>query len=71
MALPAAMQHGSIFSLGCIGNRVYTGLNEDEMYVVVRGRDLAALVDALTIITSANAALNDYATGRRSQLSTI
>jgi hypothetical protein len=31
----------------------------------------AALVDALTIITSATAALNDYAKGRRSQLSTI
>ncbi|MFI5057734.1 MAG: DUF169 domain-containing protein [Candidatus Acidiferrales bacterium] len=71
MALPAAMQHGSILSLGCVGNRVYTGLNEEEMYVVVRGRDLAALVNALTIITSANAALNDYAKGRRSQLSTI
>jgi hypothetical protein len=26
-------------SLGCMGNRVYTGLGEDEMYFVVRGRD--------------------------------
>jgi len=30
MALPATMQHGSILSLGCIGNRVYTGLTDDE-----------------------------------------
>lgn len=71
MALPASMQHGAILSLGCMGNRVYTGLGEDEMYFVLRGADVAAVADALTIITSANAALNDYATGRRSQLATI
>jgi uncharacterized protein (DUF169 family) len=71
MALPAAMQHGSILSLGCMGNRVYTGLGEDEMYVVLRGRDLAGVADALAVITSANAALNDYAKGRRAQLATL
>jgi hypothetical protein len=41
------------------------------MYFVLRGADLPAVADALTIITTANAALNDYATGRRSQLATI
>src|SRR5579862_3772899 len=71
MALPASMQMGAILSLGCIGNRVYTGLGEDEMYFVLRGKDLAAVADALAVITSANAALNQYATGRRSQLATI
>jgi uncharacterized protein (DUF169 family) len=71
MALPASLQHGAILSLGCMGNRVYTGLGEDEMYFVLRGADLAAVSDALTVITSANAALNEYATGRRSQLATI
>jgi uncharacterized protein (DUF169 family) len=71
MALPASLQHGAILSLGCMGNRVYTGLGEDEMYFVLRGQDLAAVVDSLTIITSANTALNDYAKGRRSQLATI
>ncbi|MGB7281696.1 MAG: DUF169 domain-containing protein [Candidatus Acidiferrum sp.] len=70
MALPASLQHGAILSLGCMGNRVYTGLGEDEMYFVLPGKDLAALGDALTIITSANAALNEYAAGRRSQLAT-
>ena len=71
MALPAAMQHGSLTSLGCIGNRVYTGLGEDEMYVVLRGKDLAAVAEALTIITNANTALKEYAIGRREQLATI
>ena len=71
MALPAAMQHGSILSLGCIGNRVYTGLAEDEMYLVIRGKDLAAVADALGVITTANAALKDYAKGRRQDLATL
>lgn len=70
MALPATMQHGSILSLGCMGNRVYTGLGEDEMYMVLRGGDVAAVADALGVINSANAALRDYAKGRREQLAT-
>ncbi len=71
MALPASIKMGAILSLGCMGNRVYTGLGEDEMYFVLRGADLVRLADALAVITSANVALNEYATGRRSQLATI
>jgi uncharacterized protein (DUF169 family) len=71
MALPASMRMGAILSLGCMGNRVYTGLGEDEMYFVVRGKDLAAVADALGVITGANAALQEYAAGRRSELATI
>lgn len=71
MALPASLQHGTITSLGCIGNRVYTGLGEDEMYVVLRGKDLPVVVEALNTIGSANTALFDYARSRREQLSTL
>lgn len=71
MALPASLQHGAILSLGCIGNRVYTGLGEDEVYVVLRGRDLAIVADALATIVSANAALSEYAAGRRQQLASL
>jgi uncharacterized protein (DUF169 family) len=71
MALPASLQHGAILSLGCMGNRVYTGLGEDEVYVVLRGDDVPAVADALGIISSANAALNEYARGRRQQLATL
>ncbi|MGA8220112.1 MAG: DUF169 domain-containing protein [Candidatus Acidiferrales bacterium] len=71
MTLPASLEHGAILSLGCIGNRIYTGLAEDELYLVVRGRDLSAIAEALTVIGSANLALKDYATGRRSILATI
>jgi uncharacterized protein (DUF169 family) len=68
MALPASLQHGAILSLGCIGNRIYTGLPDDEMYVVFRGRDLANVAAALDVIVSANAALREYAANRRKHL---
>jgi uncharacterized protein (DUF169 family) len=71
MALPAALEHGTVTSLGCIGNRVYTGLATDELYVVVRGCDLEAVADSLATIHRANAALEAYAEDRRAQLSTI
>jgi len=71
MALPASLQHGAILSLGCMGNRVYTGLGEDEMYIVLRGKDLAGVAEALRVITGANAALNEYARGRRQELATV
>jgi uncharacterized protein (DUF169 family) len=71
MALPASLQHGAIFSLGCIGNRVYTGLNEEEMYFVLRGKDLEAVAEALEVVTRANAALSDYAIDRRQTLSSV
>jgi len=70
MALPASLQHGTISSLGCMGNRIYTGLGEEEMYVVLRGKDLPAVAEALHVIGGANSALRDYARGRREQLST-
>lgn len=70
MALPASLQHGTLVSLGCIGNRVYTGLAEEELYVVLRGKDLPAVAEALKTINSANTELKDYAQGRREQLAT-
>src|SRR5215467_13570526 len=68
MALPACLQAGSILSLGCVGNRVYTGLGEEELYFVVRGKDLSALAAALDVITHANNTLSEYAQGRRAEL---
>lgn len=71
MALPAALAHGTVSTLGCIGNRVYTGLGADEMYVVVPGAKLEAVSDALGIIATANAALEEFARGRQASISTI
>jgi uncharacterized protein (DUF169 family) len=70
MGLPLALTGGTQISLGCIGNRVYTGLGEDEMYVVVPEKDLQKVSSALETIVAANHALEDYARGRRKELAT-
>ena len=71
MALPAALAQGTVSTLACIGNRVYTGVGADEMYVVVPGVKLEAVSDALRIITTANATLEEFARGRQASLSTV
>ena len=71
MALPAALAHGTVTTLACIGNRVYTGLGEDEMYVVIPGAKLGAVADALGIIATANTTLQEFARGRQATLSTV
>jgi uncharacterized protein (DUF169 family) len=70
MALPAAMAHGAVMSTGCIGNRVYTGLDDGEMYVAVAGRDLASVAGEIDTVTTANAQLAEYHRERRETLST-
>ena len=70
MAVPAALSSGMASSFGCIGNRVYTGISDEEFYTVVAGRHLAAVLAELDTITSANAALTAYHTERRAALAT-
>ena len=68
MALPAALATGVVTSTGCIGNRVYTDLGEDELYVVVPGKDLARIVEQAQTIAAANTTLFEYHRGRRHTL---
>jgi uncharacterized protein (DUF169 family) len=70
MALPAALAHGVIASTGCIGNRVYTDLGEDQLYVAVPGKDLAKVADEAQTVAAANAKLSEYHLGRRRTLAT-
>src|SRR5262249_3256802 len=53
--IPHTMQtsHG-ITSLGCIGNRVYTELADDELYFVIPGGKLEDVVGKLNAIVHAN-----------------
>src|SRR6185436_4688128 len=44
MALPAALAHGMVASTGCVGNRVYTGTEEGELYAAIPGHVLPTLV---------------------------
>jgi uncharacterized protein (DUF169 family) len=68
MALPAAFGGGAVASTGCIGNRVYTDVSDDELYVVVPGKDLARVADELGTIATANTTLSDYHRERRRTL---
>jgi uncharacterized protein (DUF169 family) len=70
MAIPAALSGGVASSLGCIGNRVYTGIADDQFYTVVAGTDLNAIVGELDTIVSANAQLAEYHQDRRATLAT-
>jgi uncharacterized protein (DUF169 family) len=68
MAIPAALAHGVVASGGCIGNRIYTDVGEDELYVAVPGRSLYQLAGALRNVAAANSALTEYHRARRDAL---
>lgn len=68
MALPASMAQGSVVSSGCIGNRVYTGLGDGEMYIVVRAKDLDPVVRELERVVGANQQLEQYHESRKKAL---
>jgi uncharacterized protein (DUF169 family) len=70
MALPASIAHGVIASTGCVGNRVYTDLGEDELYVMIPGKNVARVAAEAQTIASANLKLSDYHRERRRALAT-
>jgi uncharacterized protein (DUF169 family) len=53
--LPQVLSSGlATTSFGCIGNRVYTGLPDDEMWHTLPGAHLDAIVEKLSSIVQAN-----------------
>jgi len=71
MAIPAASAQGAVTSTGCIGNRVYTDIGEDELYVTLRGGDLEKIAAEIDTIQSANSTLTAYHRERRQSLATL
>ena len=65
--IPAGHEHGAaaITSLGCIGNRVYTGLGDDELYFTIPAPDVAEVVARLETVVHANRSWSTYHEGRR------
>jgi uncharacterized protein (DUF169 family) len=51
-------------SFGCIGNRVYTGLDDSEAYFAIPGASLSAVEERLRVIVRANAELENFHRGR-------
>ena len=59
--LPQALATaGSVASVGCIGNRVYTGLGDDELYLAVPGSAVEATLEQLDTILTANIELEKF-----------
>ena len=70
MALPVALSQGIVTSTGCIGNRIYTDLEEEDLYVAVPGKNLVRLAKEAQTIAAANAKLAEYHRQRRQALAT-
>jgi uncharacterized protein (DUF169 family) len=67
-AVPEVLRTGhSAASLGCIGNRVYTGMADDELWLALPGKDVGAVVAKLAIIVNANRELETYHRAKASQ----
>jgi uncharacterized protein (DUF169 family) len=68
-AVPTVLQtQRSAASLGCIGNRVYTDMADDELYFALPGGQLGRVVEKLAAIVKANRELESYHRARVSQL---
>ncbi len=59
--LPQALNGGDAgASLGCVGNRVYTGLDDSEAYFAIPGAAVAAVEERLHVIVRANQELEKF-----------
>ena len=66
-AIPAVMQSGhTATNLGCIGNRVYTAMADDELYFAFAGSQLDIIVEKLKTIVHANRELEQFHLARLS-----
>jgi uncharacterized protein (DUF169 family) len=70
MALAAVLGGGMVAGTGCIGNRVYTDVDESELYVALAGSDLDRIAAEAGTIRTANATLLEYHRERRRTLAT-
>lgn len=66
--IPEAVESGrASLSLGCIGNRVYTGLGPDELYFAIPADMVAGVVDKLEMVVAANRELETFHHQRRGE----
>ena len=68
LSLSSALTQGMVTSAGCLGNRVYTGLGDDELYVLLPGRFLQKIADEIQAIVQANSTITDYHRARRKSM---
>ena len=68
MSLPAALNREMVTSAGCLGNRTYNGLSDDELYVLVPGAILQKIADSLRGIAESNTKMTAFHRERRRSL---
>jgi uncharacterized protein (DUF169 family) len=67
--LPHALASQSgVASVGCIGNRVYTALADDELYLTVPGTSVARVLEELETVMVANTELEKFHRQRATEL---
>ena len=68
MVLPLALAGAAVASSACIGNRVYTGIGDHEMYVALPGKDVFKVAAEVETIAAANARLAEHHNARMAAL---
>jgi len=70
--LPLASRTGvASLSLGCMGNRTFTGLRDEELYVCIPGARWDSLVSKLTEIGRANSAMQQHYRNHKAQFARV
>jgi uncharacterized protein (DUF169 family) len=64
----ATSSSAGVASVGCIGNRVYTELGDDELYFAVPGKALPRVLEQIDVMLDANAALESFHRERAASL---
>jgi uncharacterized protein (DUF169 family) len=60
-AIPAILNTQQYaMSLGCIGNRVYNELDDEELYTAIVGTRIADIIEKLALIVQANSDLEKF-----------
>jgi uncharacterized protein (DUF169 family) len=71
MLLHDVLKETAVTSAGCMGNRVYNALNDDEFYMMIPAQLLNKITDEIQLIATANKKLAEYYLQQRSVLETI
>jgi uncharacterized protein (DUF169 family) len=71
MSMPGVLAQEMATSAGCLGNRIYSGLDEDELYVIVPGKILGKISASVNGIAEANLKITQYHRERRRSLSML
>jgi uncharacterized protein (DUF169 family) len=70
--LPQSLITGAaVASVGCIGNRVYTGLADTELYITIPGSAVDSVLAEVDAIVDANIELEKFHRARAAQLGNV